>query len=120
MPRVRVTVPFTDKETGRVRLIGHTFDCDDERAAELSALGVAEPADDAQEWPPAGGNLVGALVGDEPEDGEDGDEPEAEPSDGEPTRAQLMARCDELGVEYPAKANKAKLAQLIAEAEAGE
>lgn len=130
MPRMRVTVPFTDKETGRVRLIGHAFDCSDERAQELAELGLAEAADGAQEWPPKGDppsgqpfNLVGELVGDAPEDGGE-DAPETEPAEDadldEMTREQLVARCEELGVEYPAKANKAKLKQLIEQAEAGE
>ena len=38
---------------------------------------------------------------------------------GEVTKAELQARLDELGVEYKPKDNKAKLQELIDEAEAG-
>lgn len=43
---------------------------------------------------------------------------EATPQIPERTKAQLKARLDELGVEYPEKANRTELLALVTEAEA--
>lgn len=98
-------------------MIGHTFDCNEERAALLAGLGLVEPAEGAQAWPPA--ERAAGTVPDEPVEQEAEKPASSDPNNG-PTRAQLVERCEELGIEYPSKANKAKLSQLIAEAEAGE
>lgn len=115
MPRVRVTVPFTDRPSGRTRMIGQTFECDAARAGHLVSLGLAERADGEPLTPePAWAARVEAEPAGETEDAP---AQERQPLPDNPTRAQLAAYADSIGVEYPAKANKAKIASLIEEAE---
>ena len=113
MPRVRTVAPFLDKSANRVRAIGHTFDCDEARAAHLAGLGLVEAADGSQEWPPPRRQAQGAPAEPpaEPRPAEIGGDPSAM------TRAELVAYAESIGVSVPAQANKAKVISLIAAAE---
>ena len=114
MARVRAVVPFTDRECNRTRAAGHVFSCSDERAEKLIELGLAEDAGDAAPWPPVKAETRPASGAEDPDEGAEG-APAGDSAD-EPTRAQLLAQAEELGVTVPSKANKNKIKELIADA----
>lgn len=110
MACVRVLVPFLDEEDNRLRGIGSAFECPDARAGKLVAAGLAEPCGEA-----AVPRRGAASPEPAPAASAEKADPEAPAAAGGATRAQLVARAEALGVSVPSKANKNKIAALIAE-----
>ncbi len=116
MACVRVLVPFLDEVDNRTRGIGSAFSCTDERAAQLVAAGLAKPCG-AEAVPRRGtGAPSPSPVPGRPAAPEAHGAPGPPAAGGQMTRAQLVARAEALGVAVPSKANKNKIAALIAEA----
>lgn len=121
--RVRTRRPFVDRETNRMRPAGHVFECSAERAARLVSQGLVEEAGISAVWPPepsasrqAAKPAPAPSRAEGPAECKVADGTAADAPQGEPTRAQLIAQAEALGVTVPAKANKNKIKELIADA----
>ena len=111
MACVRVLVPFLDEEDNRLRGIGSAVECPDARAEKLVTAGLAEPCEEAAVVRKGAASPTPPTVAPE-EKAKKG----APAATGGETRAQLVERAETLGVAVPPKANKNKIAALIAEA----
>ena len=101
---VRTLVSFFDIKAGVDRRVGEEFIVDEGRFSQINAVGYEK----------VGAPLVDAV---------DRDEPKPEPApkrQKRPTKAELLAEAEELGVDVPEGATNPQIAKLIAEAKGGE
>jgi hypothetical protein len=139
MASVEVLVPFLDEEENRLRALGSAFECSSARASALEKAGLARPCDasrvvryggqPAREQ--AGGNAAATAKAETAKDGAAKAEAAQESTtkaeaaqDGtggaQATRAELAAQAEALGIPVPPKANRNRIAALIAKATGGE
>jgi hypothetical protein len=138
MASVEVLVPFLDEEENRLRALGSAFECSSARASALEKAGLARPCDASRVvrygGQPAreqtGGNAAATAKAEAAEDGAAKAEAAQESTKAEAaqestggaqaTRAELAAQAEALGIPVPPKANRNRIAALIAKATGGE
>ena len=129
MASVEVLVPFLDEEENRLRALGSAFECSSARASALEKAGLARPCDASRVvrygGQPAreqtGGNAAATAKAEAAEDGAAKAEAAQESTGGaQATRAELAAQAEALGIPVPPKANRNRIAALIAKATGGE
>lgn len=138
MASVEVLVPFLDEEENRLRALGSAFECSSARASALEKAGLARPCDasrvvryggqPAREQ--AGGNAAATAKAATAKDGAAKAEAAQESTKAEAaqestggaqaTRAELAAQAEALGISVPPKANRNRIAALIAKETGGE
>lgn len=128
MASVEVLVPFLDEEENRLRALGSAFECSSARASALEKAGLARPCDasrvvryggqPAREQ--AGGNAAMAAKAEAAQESTKAETAQESTGGAQATRAELAAQAEALGISVPPKANRNRIAALIAKATGGE
>lgn len=128
MASVEVLVPFLDEEENRLRALGSAFECSSARASALEKAGLARPCDasrvvryggqPAREQ--AGGNAAATAKAEAAQESTKAEAAQESTGGAQATRAELAAQAEALGIPVPPKANRNRIAALIAKATGGE